>query len=544
MGSGAEIFNSVINQGGTPAMLSNTLALRPAFGYRGRIFIATDTREIYRDTGTSWELIGSGGGSVNIYNSDGTLTALRTVNLGGTFLRFDDTKNGSAQIFVRNNQTTGNAVEAVMTAQASGVISVGRYGVSHTGYKFIQAGQGYIYSNDNGLNILQDGSGFIRFGAGGPTTAQLTLTNLGRLLFRTTVDAGYDFDVNGTSIFRNSATFNDYIYLNTNNRGISVGANNVSANIYGGRDVNNCFQWGVLNAVNVANTNRSFNEFSQIPITFNSGTNAYTIFNINPSVNNIGGSSTIYGIRYNPNLISSVGTTNIAIQTDSGIVDHYDRLNLTTSDFSSRNAWTLHARLRQTLTPGADQAGAGYYVGGLHIREISASGNNTFGNATINAGGASSLQIDFTGSGTLTASQSGLRAFSGHQIFNTFGGSASGTITHFAGMQILGLYNRNSGSITPTITNAYGLIVNNLNDYSHTFTLTNRWGVYQTGGSDNNYFAGKLLVGTTTVTARQVHISGNIELTTTLAGTAGGSSGQHLSIWANGNEYKIALLNP
>ena len=245
---------------------------------------------------------------------------------------------------------------------------------------------------------------------------------------------------------------------------------------------------------------------------------------------------------YSPTLVGSFN--HIALQTDSGTVDHYDRLDLPTSNFLDRNIWTLHARLRQTLSAGADQAGAGYYVGGLHIREISASGANTFGNATINAGGASTLQIDFTGAGTLTASQSGLRAFAGHQIFNTFGGSASGTITHFAGMQILGLYNRNSGVITPTITNAYGLVINNLNDYSHTFTLTNRWGVYQTGASDNNYLAGKLLVGTTTVTARQVHINGNIELTTTLAGTAGGSSGQHLSIWANGNEYKIALLNP
>lgn len=546
MSAGIEFNANVLNQLGTPAMNSNLFANRPAAGFTGRIFISTDTREIYRDTGTTWELIGSGGGSVNIYNSNGTLTGNRTVNLSGNTLYFEHDSNTNRGLYVKTLNVGNQATASVTIENSLGQgFSIGKAGVNYGTFKILTANNSYIYNASSDLAILNDNAtGVIKIAAGGASFAQLTLTNLGRLLFRTTTDSGYDLDINGTSIFRNSVTVNDYIYFNTDNRGISAASNSISINLYGGRAINNAFRWGLLNLQDQNNTNRSFQEFSQVGIAYTGGSNAYTVLNVNPTVNTIGGTSTFYGFRWNPNLISTTGLTHYSIYTDSGIVENYDRSNLTTSNFTDRNIWTLQARLRQTLTAGADQAGAGYYVGGLHIREISASGNNTFGNATINAGGASSLQIDFTGVGTLTASQSGLRAFAGHQIFNTFGGSASGTITHFAGMQILGLYNRNSGVITPTITNAYGLVINNLNDYSHTFTLTNRWGLYQTGASDNNYLAGKLLVGTTTVTARQVHINGDLELTTTLSGTAGSISGQHLNIWLNGNQYKIELRNP
>lgn len=54
-------FN-ILNQRGTPAMFSDTLANRPAPGFVGRIFIDTDvpTTGIYRDTGTTWELVAGG----------------------------------------------------------------------------------------------------------------------------------------------------------------------------------------------------------------------------------------------------------------------------------------------------------------------------------------------------------------------------------------------------------------------------------------------------------------------------------------------------
>jgi hypothetical protein len=571
MAAGIEFAGYVINQLGSPALNSNTFANRPAPGFTGRIFISTDTREIFRDTGTAWELIGSGGSGVNIYNSDGTLTGGRTVNLANNRLTFTDDTTANLTVAIRNNRTP-NGTEARLQLAHNGqsAFNVGLTGSTFPGFRTITSNCQFFYGDPGNFTFVGVG-GNSRFTVGLDSfTAQFTILNTGRFLFNTTVDAGFTADFNGTVAIRgnttlftaSSLTLNDS--SNTNNARLLHGNTPFRGNQF-------LFQWtgqnvfgynlSGINFLNAA-TNNDFlfidrQVFSNSSTGGNgfdfltggefrptTGNNTYNVFSIRTVYNSTGGNNTIRGIFYNPTLTSLIGVNHFAIQTNSGTVENYDRSDLTTSNFSSRNIWTLQSRLRQTLTPGADQFGAGYYTGGLFIRELSISGNNTYGNATINAGGSSTMQIDFTSAGTLTASQAGLRAFAGHQIFNTFGGTASGTITHFAGLQILGLYNRDSGVITPTIQNAYGLVINNLNDYSHTFTLTNRWGIYQTGSSDNNYLAGKLLVGTNTVTARQLHINGNIELTTTLSGTAGGSSGQHLSIWANGTEYKIALLNP
>jgi hypothetical protein len=63
---------SILNQKGTPMFNSDIFANRPNFGIPGRIFISTDTQEIYRDTGSSWDQLGGGGGGGTI---SGTIAA-------------------------------------------------------------------------------------------------------------------------------------------------------------------------------------------------------------------------------------------------------------------------------------------------------------------------------------------------------------------------------------------------------------------------------------------------------------------------------------
>jgi hypothetical protein len=103
MPAGVELFNSVLNQLGSPALYSDVFANRPAFGFTGRLFISTDTNEIYRDTGTSWVLISSGGGGVNIYNSNGSLTAARTVTMANHPLTFEGGANVNRIIMSADN---------------------------------------------------------------------------------------------------------------------------------------------------------------------------------------------------------------------------------------------------------------------------------------------------------------------------------------------------------------------------------------------------------------------------------------------------------
>jgi len=73
---------SILNQKGTPMFNSDTFANRPTFGIVGRIFISTDTKEFYRDTGNSWELIG-GPGSGTITGS-GAATQIAFWNSAST----------------------------------------------------------------------------------------------------------------------------------------------------------------------------------------------------------------------------------------------------------------------------------------------------------------------------------------------------------------------------------------------------------------------------------------------------------------------------
>jgi len=107
MAAGIEIYNYVTNQKGSPALYSDVFANRPAAGFIGRLFISTDTLEIYRDNGTTWDLISGGGGpSVNIYNSDGTLLADRTMTMAGYNLIFE---GGAGTNRVRMSANAGQA---------------------------------------------------------------------------------------------------------------------------------------------------------------------------------------------------------------------------------------------------------------------------------------------------------------------------------------------------------------------------------------------------------------------------------------------------
>jgi hypothetical protein len=147
---------------------------------------------------------------------------------------------------------------------------------------------------------------------------------------------------------------------------------------------------------------------------------------------------------------------------------------------------------------------------------------------------------------TFTATQAtpGVRAISQITTQNVFKGANSGTITHMAGIQILGYYNDNTGTITPIIPNAYQLLINDTGGYGHSFTFTNRWGIYQEGINDRNYLAGNLMLNSTTDTGQILQVNGAIRVNGQASGSAGGNSGNHLIINVDGTQYKIALLNP
>lgn len=64
MTTGLNVGFGVLDQLGTPMLHSNIIAKRPAPSVVGRLFVSTDTHELYRDTGTGWDLIGGSSSGV------------------------------------------------------------------------------------------------------------------------------------------------------------------------------------------------------------------------------------------------------------------------------------------------------------------------------------------------------------------------------------------------------------------------------------------------------------------------------------------------
>ena len=80
------VFYEILNQRGTPAMFTDTLANRPAFGYAGRLFVSTDSGQIFEDTGSAWTLVadaGVGGGTLSSVCLNGNTTATGIVITAG-----------------------------------------------------------------------------------------------------------------------------------------------------------------------------------------------------------------------------------------------------------------------------------------------------------------------------------------------------------------------------------------------------------------------------------------------------------------------------
>ncbi len=133
------------------------------------------------------------------------------------------------------------------------------------------------------------------------------------------------------------------------------------------------------------------------------------------------------------------------------------------------------------------------------------------GNATLPAGTRQGIEgnsrVSFTGAGTLTMSQgSTLRAYAAITGVHSFAGSAVGTITHLAGIRLC--FPDNIGSAI-NITNNYGLLINDQSAGTGTITYSNRWGIYQEGASDLNYFAANLLIGSTVNNGAALQVTGN-----------------------------------
>lgn len=157
----------------------------------------------------SWTVSGSAtpaGSNTQIqYNNSGVFGASSGLTYNDSTGSMTLTKNQSSDTsFAIINQSS----RAYFSCQVdNGVFLHAKTPIGYTAYKILSGGDGYLYNSSTGdITLLNDnGTGKIKFGAGGTSTAQMTLTSAGRLLLGLTSESTYLLDVNGTA--RVGATF-------------------------------------------------------------------------------------------------------------------------------------------------------------------------------------------------------------------------------------------------------------------------------------------------------------------------------------------------
>jgi hypothetical protein len=148
-----------------------------------------------------------------------------------------------------------------------------------------------------------------------------------------------------------------------------------------------------------------------------------------------------------------------------------------------------------TFNSGITTSASVLTIGLLTDNILNYSGANTINATSYNT--SSLLRNNFTfgsAAASVTYTQAtGIRALANVQNQYIQNGANSGTISHYANIQILG--DQKTGAGLTTFTNRYGLLINDYNEFTAGNTYTNRWGIYQAGLNESNFFAGKVGIG-------------------------------------------------
>jgi hypothetical protein len=94
---------------------------------------------------------------------------------GNMILNLSQNGNTKFELF---NTTNGSASEtSLVLTSSNGLFLFSKYSASKTAYKFVSSGDALMYNATNGnISILNDfATGTIKFGAGGSSTAHMTI---------------------------------------------------------------------------------------------------------------------------------------------------------------------------------------------------------------------------------------------------------------------------------------------------------------------------------------------------------------------------------
>jgi hypothetical protein len=175
-----------------------------------------------------------------------------------------------------------------------------------------------------------------------------------------------------------------------------------------------------------------------------------------------------------------------------------------------------------TFNSGITTAASVNTIGLLVDNNLNYSGANTINVTSYNTSALIRNGLTFgSASASVTYTQgTGIKALVNDQVQYIQNGANSGTISHYANIQILG--DQKTGAGLTTFTNRYGLLINDYNEFTAGNTYTNRWGIYQAGLNESNFFAGKVGIGSGyTPGTFQLDVTGTARVSSNITAAAG-----------------------
>lgn len=447
---------SVVNQLNSPALNSNTFANRPAAGQIGRLFISTDTFEIYRDNGTTWDLIGGPGSS--------TITGTGTAN---TFAIFTGAQSIGNSSYLTQGTNAINISNADLILPANNTIGGTNYSISQVianndKWKIygntigIDAGEMVFAVTDNNVPIALGGQRF-----------RFTYTNNLDVIFKDVFFIDYNDSYFNTNLGINVPSPSGLIHADggANVARMILDADNNVARIFSFR-TDNLQRW----AFRVDGNETGGDTGANFQLRRYDDTGAFIDASL--IVNRATGKKTFNATQNYTSGLATGNSMSFTLNVPSG------------TTFTSPNS----------ISP---------ILASMVL--------NLAGNATIQSGSRTGADfynsVGFSGAGTLTMSQAAtIRALSNLKTGWAYNGSAIGTITHSSGINIL--FPDNSGQPL-NITNNYALLINRQDANTGTITYTNRWGIYQEGSADLNYLNGNLLIKSNIDNGNALQVTGN-----------------------------------
>lgn len=169
----------------------------------------------------------------------------------------------------------------------------------------------------------------------------------------------------------------------------------------------------------------------------------------------------------------------------------------------------------------------------LTCNYVASIGNTTGGLIYAGAGlNKNTITDNGTSNSTITLTQnSGIFALTPLQSISEYTGLGGTNITHYAGLVINGV-NATAGSAL-RITNNYQLLINSSEQFTGSTTVINKWGIYQNGINDYNYFASKLSIGTTTFDNNVLKVNGSATIDVGYIGQVTGYGSSFISFSHN-----------